>query len=196
MARGNWSFLHEWVIYDYLMVRFDQGTLRIKHVISKGKFIGRTKWVKIKELPPITSTSFPDINRIKLKGSNALRCAEVKFVTSAFTYHKSKKPKEIEQFKCFVESNGFILVASHDYLPKGLLENFSTIDVYEIEIDDFITFSRENFGRLLNRQIKQHNDTKVWIMYQGPNFNQGKEKFPQHARAVDGVQQKTCPDLI
>jgi hypothetical protein len=160
MARGNWSFLHEWVIYDYLMARFDQKTLRLKQVIEKGKLLGRTRWIKVIKLTPITNTAFPDIKEIKLKGFTKFRPAEVKFTTSLFDYHK--KSVHRVKFKEFVKSNGFILVASHDYLPKNLLKVYKDLDVFEIDIDDFVTFCRENFSRLLNRQIKQHTDTKVW----------------------------------
>lgn len=38
MARGTWSFLHEWVIYDYLMARLDEKTLRLKCKIKNGIF--------------------------------------------------------------------------------------------------------------------------------------------------------------
>jgi hypothetical protein len=73
-----------------------------------------------------------------------------------------------------VNQNGFILVASHDYLPADdLITIFPNIEVFEIEIEDFITFCRENFSRLLNRQIKSHTISRVWLMYQGPNFNRG-----------------------
>ncbi len=52
MSKGNWSFLHEWVIYDYLQARSQSKTLRLKQVISKGNTMGRTKWVKVKDLQP------------------------------------------------------------------------------------------------------------------------------------------------
>ena len=46
----------------------------------------------------------------------------------------------------------FIIVLKHDYLPKGL--EYFDIDVYEIELVDFVSYCRENFVRLLNQQIK------------------------------------------
>ena len=52
------------------------------------------------------------------------------------------------------------------------MENYN-INVYEIDESDFIAFCKENFSRLLNRQIKKHTETKVWVMYQGGNFNHG-----------------------
>lgn len=172
MAKGNWSFLHEWIIYDYLLARAEERTLRFKKIISKGKLLGKTVWVKVEDLKPITGTSFPDIQAIRLKGESQFRCAEVKFATSLFNYHSDKIYQN--KFSQFVEQSGFILVASHDYLPsKGLIELYPSIDVFEIEIEDFITFCRENFSRLLNRQIKAHSSTRVWLMYQGPNFNSG-----------------------
>jgi hypothetical protein len=170
MPRGYWSFLHEWVIYDYILARSNEGTLRIKQIISSGKLLGKPKWVKVEKTLPIIGTVFPDIQGIKLKGENNFRPAEVKFTTSLFNYHNDKKYKE--KFQQYINQNGFILVASHDYLPvKNLISVFPDIEVFEIEIDDFITFCRENFSRLLNRQIKAHTSTRVWLMYQGSNFN-------------------------
>jgi len=167
MARGDWSFLHEWVIYDYLMNRYDEGTLRIKCRIMDGILLRREKWYKVEELQPITSSDFPDIKLIQLKGINKTMPAEIKFTTSLFGYHKGQHYKD--SFDKFIQKKGFILVVNHDYIPKGL-EN--KISVFELDKPDFISFCRENFTRLLNRQIKMHSETKVWIMYQGPNFSE------------------------
>lgn len=176
MPQGHWSFLHEWVIYDYLRARADEHTLRFKQIISAGKLLGRPKWKKVEMLLPIRGTSFPDIQGVKLKGDIDFRPAEVKFTTSLFDYHNILKHKT--KFQKFIASNGFILVASHDYLPiKNLISQFPQIEVFEIEIEDFISFCRENFSRLLNRQIKSHTASRVWIMYQGPNFNHGINKI-------------------
>ena len=172
MPKGYWSFLHEWVIYDYLLARSEERTLRFKQIISSGKLLGRPRWIKVERLLPIRGTSFPDIQGIKFKGQNDFRPAEVKFTTSLFNYHN--EPKQQEKFQQFIAQNGFILVASHDYLPiKNLTTQFPTIEVFEMEIEDFITCCRENFSRLLNRQIKAHTSSRVWLMYQGPNFNDG-----------------------
>jgi hypothetical protein len=172
MPKGHWSFLHEWVIYDYLLARSEEGTLRFRKIVSSGKLLGRPKWVKVENLMPIVGTTFPDINGIKLKGDNSYRPAEVKFTTSLFNYHRDSK--QLNKFNEFIDQNGFILVASHDYLPTNNLINiFPTVEVFEIELEDFITFCRENFSRLLNRQIKSHSISRVWLMYQGPNFNKG-----------------------
>jgi hypothetical protein len=176
MARGHWSFLHEWVIYDYLLARVDEGTLRLKQVIAQGKLLGRAKWIKIDKILPIKGTSFPDIQSIRFIGNtSSFRPAEVKFTTSLFNYHQELK--YAIKFGQFVEQSGFILVVSHDYLPKGLVEKYAKVDVCEIDLDDFITFCRENFSRLLNRQIKAHSSTRVWLMYQAENFNQGTDKI-------------------
>jgi len=176
MPKGHWSFIHEWVIYDYLTARFEEGTLRLKKIIGEGKVLGRTKWNRVSGLNEISNTNFPDIEGIKLVGQSIFRPAEVKFTTSLFNYHYEKKYNK--KFQDFISNNGFIIVAGHDYLPvNGLLEKYPQIDVYEIEVDDFISFCRENFIRLLNRQTKSHSQTRVWILYQGPNFNEGINKI-------------------
>jgi hypothetical protein len=64
MARGVWSFLYEWAIYEYLMTRFDEGTLRLKAVRRSGNYVGREKWVKVTGLQPIKDSSFPDVKSI------------------------------------------------------------------------------------------------------------------------------------
>jgi hypothetical protein len=137
--------------------------------------VGRPFWVKVEQLKAIRGTAFPDINGMKLKGENFYRPAEVKFTTSLFDYHFLAKYKE--KISEFTKEKGFILVASHDYLPNHLLTAIPQIDVFEIEIEDFIAFCRENFARLLNKQIKAHTITRVWLMYQGPNFNEGKDRI-------------------
>lgn len=176
MPKGHWSFLHEWVIYDHLSARSQEGTLRFKQWFHQGKLLGKPKWIKVETILPITDTSFPDIQGIKLKGHNGFRPAEVKFTTSLFDYHCNIKYQE--KFARFIEQAGFILVAGHDYLPtNNLISVFPTIEVYEIELEDFITYCRENFSRLLNRQIKAHAVSRVWLMYQGPNFNEGEGKI-------------------
>lgn len=166
MPRGKWSFLHEWVVYEYLMARFYEKTLRLKIKVKSGQLQLREKWKKVTNLKPITGTRFPDVESITFSGSNAEVPAEVKFTTSLFNYHL----KDATQFEPFTNMNGVIIVLSHDYVPAGLKNR--NIDVYEIDQIDFVAFCRENFVRLLNRQIRRHTETKVWIMYQGPNFNQ------------------------
>jgi len=187
MAKGHWSFLHEWVIYDYLIARSNEGTLRFKQIISLGKLLGKPKWVKVEENIQITGTSFPDVKSIKLKGITITRPAEIKFTTSLFNYHRDAK--SADKFIAFVSNGGFILVLAHDYLPtSGLLEKYAQIDVFEVELEDFISYCRENFSRLLNRQIKAHNTTRIWIMYQGPNFINGSKEIP---RAKESL--RWCP---
>jgi hypothetical protein len=176
MAKGHWSFLHEWVIYDYLIARSEEGTLRLKKVVSSGRYMAKPIWVKVSSVKPIVGTAFPDIQAIAFqKQKDIFRPAEVKFTTALFNYHNEEK--YAIKFNEFVERNGFVIVASHDYLPKGLTDRFKAVDVCEIEIEDFITFCRENFARLLNRQIKSHTSTRVWLMYQGPNFNEGTNRI-------------------
>lgn len=171
MPRGTWSFLHEWVIYEYLMARFQEKTLRLRPKIRSGKLQLRERWKKVEYLEPIIGTAFPDIESMRLSGFSSECPAEVKFTTSLFNYHR----RTLSKFKAFMKNGGIIVVLSHDYLPKGL-DCYDT-DVYEIDQTDFIAFCRENFVRLLNRQISMHTETKVWVMYQGPNFNNGTGKI-------------------
>ena len=51
MPKGQWSFLHEWVIYDYILARSEECTLRFKKVIASGKLLGKPKWIKVKNTP-------------------------------------------------------------------------------------------------------------------------------------------------
>ena len=55
---------------------------------------------------------------------------------------------------------------------NNLISLYPNVEVFEVEIEDFIILCRENFSRLTNRQIKAHITTRVWLMYQGPNFNE------------------------
>lgn len=166
MPRGKWSFLHEWVIYEYLMTRFHEKTLRLRLKVDSGNVLLKEKWRKVTSLNPIMGTAFPDVELIGLANPSGTP-AEVKFTTSLFDYHRQDPLK----FKDFMNNHGIIIVLSHDYLPSEL-ESYN-VSVYEIDQADFTSFCRENFVRLLNRQIKLHTETKVWIMYQGPNFNLG-----------------------
>jgi len=163
MAKGGWSFLQEWAIYEYLMARHDEGSLRIRPVRVSGKSVGREKWVRVVDLKPIKDSRFPDIKSIKLQGERTPREAEIKFTTSEFGYHRNRPA----DFKDFHSKNGFILVLAHDHMPKGL----SSIDIFELDKSDFETWCRSNFNRLFNRQVGTRAELKVWIMYQGPNFN-------------------------
>jgi hypothetical protein len=168
MARGIWSFLHEWAIYEYLMTRFDEGALRFKAVRRAGKYVGREKWIAVSQLQPIKDSRFPDVKSITLTGETSSRSAEVKFTTSEFNYHKDSPESFREKF---VSRNGFILVLAHDHLPSGL--DKYNVDVFELDRNDFETWCRANFTRLFNRQIGSRAEPKIWIMYQGPNFNDG-----------------------
>ena len=167
MKKGNWPFIHEWTIYEYLIHKVEAKTLRLRATYKEGKIIRKDNWKKVSTMDPIFGTDFPDIKGIKLEGERNLRPAEIKFTSSLFNYHIDKKYRD--KFKDFLKNNGFIIVLSHDYLPKHLDEN--NVDIYEIDRYDFTSFCRENFDRLLNRQIKLHTENKVWIMYQGPNFD-------------------------
>jgi hypothetical protein len=106
MPKGQWSFWHEWVIYDYILTRNEERTLHFKQIIASGKLLGKPKWIKVDKILPITGTTFPDIQAIKLKGDNNFRPAEVKFTTSLFNYHKDIKYRD--KFQELVNHNGFI----------------------------------------------------------------------------------------
>lgn len=163
----DWAFLQEYAIYEYIRSRFAERTLTLVQVVKGGRVLPTSRRTKVANLEPIVGTTFPDIKKIQL-GKEASRPAEVKFLTSMFSYHKS--PQHRDAYQHFKKSNGFILCVRHDELPGGL-----DIDVYELDRSDFIAFCRENFGRLLNRQLRLHAETKIRIMYQGlpSNFNQG-----------------------
>ena len=168
MINGNWSFIHEWTIYEYLINKNAEKTLRFKCILQNNKLIKNEKWIKVKHLEPILGTDFPDIKGIILEKDKKSRPAEIKFSTSLFNYHRDSKYKV--QFKKFKMDKGFLIVLGHDHFPKEF-EKIDNLDIYEIDKNDFIVFCKENFNRLLNRQLKQHTETKVWIMYEGPNFN-------------------------
>jgi hypothetical protein len=174
MGLGNWSFIQEWTIYEYLINKYHEKTLRLRCIFKDKKLIKNEKWIKVKNLEPILGTDFPDIKGIKLEKDKVNRPAEIKFTTSLFNYHRDKK--YLKQFNQFKSSNGFLIVLGHDHFPKGFEIN-DNIDIYEIDKIDFVVFCKENFDRLLNNQLKQHTETKVWIMYEGPNFNLSNKKI-------------------
>ena len=61
MPRGSWSFLHEWVIYEYLWDRSLERTLRLKLKVKEGKLQRREKWFQVINMKPISGTGFPPI---------------------------------------------------------------------------------------------------------------------------------------
>lgn len=146
------------------MYRFDEGNLRLRQIMKNGKLIMKERWFKVKDLEAIKDTRFPDIKKIIISDDTKVeRVAEVKFVTDAFNYHKSKR----HDFKSFINNHGCIIVLKHSYLPLDLSV---PIDIYEIDKIDFISFVKENFSRLLNRQIRLHEYQKIWLMIQSRNF--------------------------
>ncbi|KUO96522.1 hypothetical protein [Ferroacidibacillus organovorans] len=168
MPYGTWAFLHETVIYEYLMHRFNENQLRLRHIIINGLKEPKERWLKVTNLQDITNTRFPDINSITIKkDTKGERPAEVKFTTSMFDYHRSKHHVKI--YNEFVEKNGCIIVLKHDTLPKGILDK-QLIDVFQLDESDFTSFARENFVRFLNRQIRSHQHNKTWLMIQSKNF--------------------------
>ncbi len=182
MPSGEWSFIHEWMLYEYMINKFNEGTLRLRWVVKSGKLNLKSEYVRVEALGSITNTEFPDINEIKLEKQSFYRVAEVKFITSKFRYHLEKIRKKYDDF---VSNNGCIIVLAHDEMPKKLIEE---LDVYELEQDDFISYIRENLIRLLNRQMHKSSYNKIWVMYQGPNFNNGTDEVPPARRSC-----RWCP---
>lgn len=167
MPAGTWSFLHETVIYEYMMHRNAEGQLRLRMVVRDGRLEMKERWFKVNYLQEIRDTFFPDVKNFIIKGdSKGERPAEVKFVTSAFNYHKSKQHKD--SYKNFSDRNGCLIVLKHDFLIDEI-----NMDVFELDEIDFISFVKENFIRFLNRQLRVHNFRKVWIMIQSKNFYEG-----------------------
>ncbi len=170
MARGEWSFIHESVIYQYLMERFKSNNLKLLQICYNGKF--KEKEVKVVNLEDITDTKFPDVDCITIKSDKkGKRPAEVKFLTSQFKYHTEKKYKD--KYNKFLEKNGFVLVYKHDIIPDKL--DIDKIDIYQLNQTDFINFVKENFERLFYQQVKEKKDRNIWISYCGRESNFNKE---------------------
>lgn len=168
MSRKTKAFLQEYIIYEYLVFRFNENHLRLNHIVNNGNLEMKDHWVKVVHLI-YTNTRFPDIDLITISNdSKGERVAEVKFITSTFNYHKDEK--YTSRYEKFVNNHGCIIVLKHDYLPEGITDS-CPIDVYELDNMDFISFVKENFIRLLNRQIHFHEYAKVWFMIQSKNFN-------------------------
>lgn len=170
MARGEWSFIHESVIYQYLIERSSAKNLKLKQICYDGKFVD--KKVDILNVDDITNTRFPDVDSISIKSDKkGKRPAEVKFLTSQFNYHSDSKYKK--EYSKFIKDNGFILVYKHDIIPCKL--NIGEVDIYELIQEDFVNFVKENFERLFYQQVKEKKDRNVWISYcgRGSNFKNG-----------------------
>jgi len=167
MATGTWSFLHESILYEYLWYKFSAQSLRLRQVISDGRYLTKQPWVKVAFLEEIKNTAFPDITAIALHDRKGVRPGEVKFVTSLFNYTASQYKTAFEDFKT---QNGCIVVLRHDYIPDALTKSYSCFDVYEIDYDDFVQFTKENFHRFLNRQVRLSTHKKIWVFQQSKNF--------------------------
>lgn len=189
MARGEWSFIHESVIYQYLMERFKSNNLKLLQICYNGKF--KEKEVKVVDLEEITDTKFPDVDCITIKSDKkGKRPAEVKFLTSQFKYHTQKKYSY--EYDMFVINNGFILVYKHDIIPDRL--DVDKIDIYQLNQSDFINFVKENFERLFYQQVKEKKDRNVWISYCGRNSNFNKEYVKEGYNIKSAKESKIwCP---
>lgn len=169
LPAGNWALLQENTIYQYLMQRRDEKRLVLKPIYINNSFISNDKYYNVIELNDITNTKFPDIDIINIKeDKKGQRPAEVKFLTSQFSYHYEKKYKE--KFEEFKKNNGCIIVYKHDILPKGLLNEHS-LDIYELNQNDFISYVKENFDRLFFEQVQNSKDKKIWLFHAGRESN-------------------------
>lgn len=168
MAMGNWSLLHETSIYQYMMERMKEKRLKLLQISYDGKF--KSKKVNVLELDEITNTKFPDIDGIRIKDDKkGKRVAEVKFLTSQFDYHRQKRKDDKKDYSYFVQHKGCIIVCRHDCIPPDL--NIDEVDIYQLETEDYITFIKENFDRLLYQQIRNHHQINTWFFYTGRNSN-------------------------
>ncbi|MFJ5717305.1 hypothetical protein [Neobacillus sp. NPDC093127] len=183
------AFIHERIIYEYMMLRFAENKLMMKHVVVAGKLSYKNKIVPVSYLEPI-ETTFPDVNKIVIKGDKCVkgRPGEIKFLSSDFNYHKD----EAEKFNKFKKDSGCMIVLRHDYLPLGLIEKYHDIDVFELDKQDFERYVKENFDRLFNKQLfsREANHFNIWIMSQSPNFYKGYKRMNIEPASVSGIW---CP---
>ena len=167
MPRGTWACLHEAIIYEYMMEKAKKHSLRMRYILKAGKLSTITNWVKVGHLGSIKNTHFPDIKEISFDGQ-LIRPAEVKFLTSYFSYHTDRG--YCSKFERFKKANGCIVVLRHDKLPPKLIESYPDVDILELDKKDFESFIRENFENLLNRQLRIYEHRRTWIMQQSKNY--------------------------
>lgn len=169
LPAGNWALLQENSIYQYLMQRRDEKRLVLKPIYINNNFISNNKYYNVIELNDITNTKFPDIDIINIKeDKKGKRPAEVKFLTSQFSYHYEKKYKD--KFENFKKNNGCIIVYKHDIVPKDLLKT-DDLDIYELNQNDFIAYIKENFDRLFFEQVQNSKDKNIWLFHAGRESN-------------------------
>ncbi|MBT2702253.1 hypothetical protein J7E34_03085 [Chryseobacterium sp. ISL-80] len=183
------AFIHERIIYEYMMFRFSKNNLTMRHVIRHGKLLHNPSVVSVSYLE-IIDTTFPDVERIVLKGDKNKegRPGEIKFLTSEFKYHRD----DIDRFHNFMEKLGCIIVLRNDNLPLGLIEKYPDIDVYELDKLDFEQYVKENFDRLFHKQLLSRDGKpfNIWIMSQAPNFYKGYKKMNIQPASESGLW---CP---
>lgn len=180
MATGNWALLHEYAIYQYMMQRFQESRLKLHPVILNGEFYTRTKYYfEVTQLDTITDTKFPDIKGICIKNINNSKKipAEIKYRSSLFDYHTSKKYKD--KYNEFKKEEGCLIVYKHDILPPRLFLDYK-INIFELNQKDFVIFIKENFDRLFFEQVQDQTHSNIWMFYQGreTNFNKGYDDIP------------------
>lgn len=161
------AFLSENAIYEYMNYRAVNGGLKMRQVVKDGVPQKSKKAIYV-TMAPIKNTRFPDIEEIIINGIS--RKGEIKFLTSLFEYHEPSKYSE-EAYKKFVNDAGCVIVLKHDYVPK---QGDFLLDVYELELDDFLVFAKENFNRLINKQLRIPPKVvapKIWMFCQSANFH-------------------------
>ncbi|MFD1739496.1 hypothetical protein ACFSCX_23730 [Bacillus salitolerans] len=183
------AFIHERVIYEYMMNRFDESNLKMKHIVKDGRLLHKEKTIRVSALAPI-DTLFPDVKYMKIEGDGGKhgRPGEIKFITSDFNYHKD----EIEKFNEFKKQRGCIIVLRHDELPKGLLDVYNEIDVFELDRNDFERYVKANFDWYFHKQLQSRDPQhyKIWIMSQSRNFYKWNKKSNVEPAFLSG---RWCP---
>jgi hypothetical protein len=173
------AFLQERVIYEYMIYRHTYGQLKVKKIYENGKKLNKPTEQTVSALS-IKNGYFPDIDNFMLKKDKFYafeRPAEVKFLTSEFKYHTDNN--YTEKFQEFLMANGCIVVLRHDITPIGLVEKYK-LDIFELFLDDFIIFTKENFDRLLHNQIlgREGSHLNIWLMGQTrENFYGNPKKY-------------------
>lgn len=169
MSSGPTAFFQESVIYAYMKARFRERSLRVSLAVRGGVPVSKKRWIRVRQFDPVENTRFPDVTAICLSDDQP-RPAEIKFRTSLFRYHLLQAKKtDYEEYKAHL---GCIVVLSHDYIPQSLLHDYPGVEVYELDYADFADYAKENFTRLLDRQLHHHTAPKVWVMQQSKNFYQ------------------------
>ena len=60
-------YFHEWTIYEYLIHKVEEKTLRLKCIYQNSKIIRKDIWLKVDFIEPIYGTDFPDLKGLKFE---------------------------------------------------------------------------------------------------------------------------------